>query len=236
MQYFILAAGKGIRLKNLTHDKPKALLDLGNGEDILGFQIRVIKDLDRDADIYVVSGYLAEVIKKKYPNIKEIYNHHFEDMNNIYSVYLIREFIKGEFIIINGDTVFHPFILKKLLERSTGTYSVIDNIKPLSGEGMKVMIKSGKIIRFGKDISPLEADGEYIGLTRFITSDAKILFCEIEKMLNEGRGYAWYENAYSRITDRVKFTPVFTNGLLWIEVDNESDYKKAKEIVWRFRD
>ena len=234
MQYFILAAGKGTRLKDLTLKKPKTLLDLGNGEDILGFQTRIIRTFDKQSEIYVVSGYRAEAIREKYPDLREIYNPHFEDMNNIYSVYLIKDFAKGDFIIINGDTVFHPFILKRLLERNSGTYCVVDNVKALSDEEMKVVIEDGKITRFGKDIPPDKADGEYIGLTRFNPLHARVLFSEIEDMLNKGYTQVWYENAFSRITDKVRFIPLFTNDLLWTEVDNIADYKRAKEIIWKF--
>ncbi len=236
MQYFILAAGKGTRLKNLTLDKPKALLELRRNEDILGFQKRVIREFDESADIYVVTGYLAQTIREKHPDLTEIYNPHFEDMNNIYSVFIMRDFVKDDFILLNGDTVFHPLILKKLLTVDKGTYCVVDNVKILGIEEMKVIIRDDRIIRFGKDIPPEDAHGEYIGLSRFTQSDADVLFAKIEKMLKENNGHMWYENAYSRISDRVRFIPLFTDGLLWVEVDNESDYKKAREIVWKFND
>ena len=236
MQYFILAAGKGSRLKNLTLNRPKPLLKLRNNEDILGFQKKVIKSLDKDAEIFVVTGYLAEVVRKEHPDLKEIFNPHFEDMNNIYSVFLIKDFVKDDFILINGDTVFHPLILKKIYSREDGTYCVVDNVKILGDEEMKVIIESDRIVRFGKDIPVDDAAGEYIGITRFKKEDAELLFDRIEKMLQSDGKHLWYENAFSEISDRVTFLPVFTDGLLWTEVDTEFDYKKAQEIVWKFND
>ncbi len=238
MQYFILAAGKGSRLKSLTLNRPKPLLKLSNGEDIIAFQKRVIRNMDKDAEIFVVTGYLAEMVRKEHPDLGEIFNSHFEDMNNIYSVFLIKDFVKDDFVLINGDTVFHPFILEKIYSQKEGTYCVVDNVKRLGDEEMKVIIdeNENRIIRFGKDIPVEDADGEYIGISRFRKEDAKILFNEIEKMLQSNGKHLWYENAFSEISDEVVFSPVFTDGLLWIEVDTELDYKKAQEIVWKFND
>lgn len=236
MQYFILAAGKGTRLKHLTLSIPKVLLELRKGEDILGFQKKVIKKLDSSASIYVVTGYLADKVRRKHPDLIEIYNPQFGKMNNIYSVFILKDFVKNDFILINGDTVFHPLLLKRIIDAKRGTYCVIDNTKELAHEEMKVIIEDNRIIHFGKDIVPEEANGEYIGISRFTFEDSKVLFREIEKMLKNGDGNLWYENAYSKIAKEVTFKPIFTEGLPWVEIDNEDDLKRAREIIWTFND
>jgi len=60
---------------------------------------------------------------------------------------------------------------------------------------MKVLIKDDRILRFGKEIDPKVACGEYIGFAKFSLEDANVIFNCMEKLLNEGKTDIWYENA-----------------------------------------
>ena len=58
----ILAAGLGSRLRPLTYNKPKCLIELF-GETLLSRQLRVLEGCGVD-DVLVVGGYLADEIIK----------------------------------------------------------------------------------------------------------------------------------------------------------------------------
>jgi len=235
MKSLILAAGAGSRLGNLTRDKPKCFLDLGSGITIIEYQLKLLIDLAGldYSDVFIVGGYKFETLRyltKKGVNL--IFNPKYHKCDNVYSFYLAKDSLKEDFILLNGDTIFHPKILEKLIKSGVGTYFAIDNIKKLGEEEMKVLIDNSRILRFGKDIDPKKAHGEYIGIAKFNVGDAEVIFEKMEELIKSKKTNIWYELAINYVLDKLIARPVYTNGLPWIEVDTPSDYKKAK-IIFR---
>ena len=232
MKVLILAAGVGSRLGKLVKDKPKCLLRLDNTA-IIDYQLRCLMRVGNFSysDVFVVGGYKFETLQyltEKGVNL--IFNPKCREWNNIYSFYLAKEYITEDFILINGDTIFHPKILKNLLGVEKGTCFVIDNIKKLGEEEMKVLIKDERILKFGKDINPETAHGEYIGLARFDINDAKIVFEKMGKLIESRKTSIWYELAINYVLDKIIAKPIFTNNLPWIEIDTPDDYEKAETV------
>ena len=67
MNAIILAAGMGTRLRPLTNDRPKCLVEV-NGIPMVERQIQFLKEKDIE-DITLISGYKAEALdflKEKY--------------------------------------------------------------------------------------------------------------------------------------------------------------------------
>jgi len=233
MKVLILAAGIGSRLGKLTEDKPKCLLDLGDGTTIIEYQLKCLMELAGFvySDIFIVGGHKFETLQyliKKGINL--IFNPKYRECNNVYSFYLARDYIKDDFILLNGDTVFHPEILEKLIDVGKGTYFVVDNVKKLGEEEMKVLIEDDRILKFGKDIDPKSAHGEYIGVAKFDVNDARIIFEKMGELIESGKTDIWYELAINHVLDKVIAKPVYTNGLPWIEVDTPEDYEKVRTI------
>lgn len=84
MRAILLAAGMGTRLRPLTIDTPKSLINV-NGKPMLETQIEFLKEKGID-DIIVVTGYLSEkfeYIKEKY-GVKLIHNDKYDTYNNIH--------------------------------------------------------------------------------------------------------------------------------------------------------
>ncbi len=107
---------------------------------------------------------------------------------------------------------------------------IIDNVKRLGEEEMKVTISDEKIIDISKTIPLTAADGEYIGLMRIEKPEAGILFKELSEFINRDERGVWYENAIKNILDELRIMPVYTQGRQWIEVDDKSDFFKMKEM------
>lgn len=117
MRAILLAAGMGTRLRPLTEITPKSLIEV-NGEPLLERQIRFLNEIGID-EIYVVTGYLKEkfeYLKKKF-NITLIHNEHYNRYNNIYSMYLAKEFL-GDSYVIDADVYLTKNFFKKNLKKS----------------------------------------------------------------------------------------------------------------------
>ena len=108
-QVLILAGGRGSRINGLTNNKPKPLIKFEN-KDLLGLIIRNLTKYDFK-EIIILAGYKGLQIKKKYHDklinfvkIKCIIEK--KRMGTWGSVISIKNKIKNNFFLINGDTFF----------------------------------------------------------------------------------------------------------------------------------
>jgi choline kinase len=219
----ILAAGRGNRLGKITENMPKSMLNVGQ-QTIAERQVEAVKELGFK-EIIVVTGYKTELLEEhlKGEGLEFIFNDEWAVTNNIFSLYLTKGRVKNGFYLFNGDVIFDFAIFKDLVY-CTGTAMIIDNVKELGEEEMKVTIENDKIVDISKTI-PLDlAHGEYIGLLRFEKEEAALLFDELSKFIEKGERGVWYENAVKNILDDLKIRSVYTKGRKWIEVDDENDY------------
>lgn len=114
MQAVILAAGEGTRLRPLTLDKPKPLVEI-NGRSILEYIMdNLIGFVD---EIILVIGYKGEKIKEKFGDsfkgVKLKYVEQGERLGNAHALSLAKQFLDGKFIVMNGDDLY----LKKDVEK-----------------------------------------------------------------------------------------------------------------------
>ena len=109
MKAIILASGRGERLRPLTDQVPKPLIQLG-GETILDHQLKSLigHGINR---MVVTTGPLREQIEQhvltKYSiNVEFIHNPRFEATNYIYTLWLARKSIDDDIILLHGDLLF----------------------------------------------------------------------------------------------------------------------------------
>ncbi len=147
----ILAAGMASRLRPLTDDKPKCLLEIGN---------RCLLQRTMDAlvaagidEYVVVTGYRGEMIRQF---LTEHYNLmpmsflpsegrltiHFVDnpdyatTNNIYSLWLTRPYVNGsDFLLLDSDILFDPAVVERVLQQDRAHHH---DSSPLAVEGLGV--------------------------------------------------------------------------------------------------
>lgn len=95
-----LAAGFGSRMVPITLNTPKPLVFV-NGKRIIETTLDAVVKAGIE-EIYIVTGYLNDnfdILLKKYPNIKLIYNAKYNEANNIASAYLVRDKFKSAYML-----------------------------------------------------------------------------------------------------------------------------------------
>ena len=107
-----LAAGFGSRMVPVTLNTPKPMV-LVNGKRIIETLLDAVVDAGIE-DIIIVTGYLHEqfeILLKKYPNIKFVYNEKYNEANNISSAYLVKDkfansyVLESDLILYNKDLI-----------------------------------------------------------------------------------------------------------------------------------
>ncbi|QCC46942.1 sugar nucleotidyltransferase [Halobellus limi] len=106
MQAVVLAAGKGTRLRPLTEDKPKVLVE-ANDKPLVE---HVFDDLiDLDAEEFVVVGYLKEKIMERYGDeyrgIPITYAHQREQKGLAHALLTAEPYV-DDFMLMLGDNIF----------------------------------------------------------------------------------------------------------------------------------
>jgi len=232
MKAIILAAGVGSRIKPLTDNCPKSLLKVGNNT-ILEMMISHIQDCGIN-EIIIVVGHLKEQIKDyvktKFPdlNVSFVINDKYAETNTGYSLMLVKDFIQDSgFIKFDADVVFDKEILKKLIKCEHESCLCIDKNIDLDAEEIKVKIDDQhRILEVNKRVNPKDAVGESIGIEKISNETAKLLFKELELMMQDKTNYQeYYEGAYDRLIEKnVNFYALDISGLKWVEIDTREDF------------
>ena len=110
MQAVILAGGVGSRLESMTGGRPKCLVEVG-GRPIILHQLDALSD-HGIGPVLMVVGYQHEAVREVVgQRVEYLVNERFKETNSLYSLWLAREWIKGDFVLLNSDLLFDPEIL-----------------------------------------------------------------------------------------------------------------------------
>jgi choline kinase len=238
MKAVILAAGRGTRIEPVTHGMPKCLLDF-RGRTILDWQIEGLWAAGV-SQIGIVVGHnghrIMEHICRTFGDSLDsfhfMHNPVFATTNNIYSLWVAREWVKSsDFLCLNADVLCHPDILLRAIPADCPVSMIVD--PEWRDETMKVVIRNGAVVRMSKSISRAEYSATYIGITAFSWKLAPALFDEIGTMVVEGNVNEFFNAAVQRLVERglrVGFST--TAGLPWAEIDDAADLRFARATVY----
>lgn len=234
MKAVILAAGIASRLRPLTDNTPKCLLEVGS-KCLLG---RTIDSLISNGfkEFVVVTGYLKEMIEgyisANYPSLKVeyIFNDKYASTNNIYSLWMTKEAVKDQDImLLDSDILFDSPIITALLE-SPHENCLALNSHELGDEEIKVIVdETNRIKEISKVCSIEDAVGESVGIEKFSAPLVKLLFDEMDDMiLNKNQSGIFYEAAFENIIEKgADMYIVDTTKIFSMELDTVEDFETA---------
>lgn len=238
MKAVILAAGVASRLRPLTNDCPKCLLNVGE-RSLLQRSMDALKS-NGITEFVIVTGYLHEQIenfvKKNYSDVKVTFIHNdiYDSTNNIYSLWLARPEADGEeILLLDSDLLYDPQIIRRVLD--DGNENLLTLIRhDLGEEEMKVVVDAkGAITELSKTCNPADAIGESLGIERMGRAYTKALYEELEVMMEkEGLSNIFYERAFERLFPKGHIYQVLdVTDLFSCELDTVDDFNAAKERI-----
>ena len=238
MKTVILAAGIASRLKPLTDHTPKCLLKVG-GKSILEMTIENLLATN-NSEIIIVTGYLEdqirEFLKARFPklNFTFIYNKFYASTNNIYSLWLTKDAVLGDdMMMMDSDIVFDKLIIKKLLDSG---YKNCLALKRHDVDDEEIKVKTdanGRVLEISKEVKPSEAAGESIGIEIFGRETLSELFRILEqKVVTEKKVNQFYETAFQKLADDGNdLYIVDTTEYFCMEIDTGEDLKIAEALL-----
>lgn len=239
MKVVILAAGIGSRLRPLTENKPKFLLEVKN--KILGeIMMENLLSFNLNDFIFIVGHQKEKVInfvKNKYKNIQTTFieNNLYDKTNTAYSLWLTKKYVyNNNFIKIDGDVFFEKEVIKKLINEPYSNCLLIDTKIHLDKEEVKVITdKNNFILEVGKKINPKLAKGESIGIEKISASASKMFFSILDKEMKFPKNFQnYYDDYYTTLNKKgIKMKALDISDYKWIEVDSYDDYKKLLNLI-----
>lgn len=235
----ILVAGVGSRLRPLTDDRPKALVEVG-GETILGRALRLLGEHGVTRAV-LATGYREDSVVRALAGLRMdcvfCRNDRFDSTQNSVSLALCRQAVGEEaFFKLDGDVLFQREVLTRLDACPAELAVAVDRTRRTDAEAMKLRLGEGmRIAELGKGLSLDAAAGESIGIERLAASACRPLFDALDRAVAAGRTGLYYEDVYSELIGqgRLAAEAVDTGDLPWTEVDDRADLARAEELVRR---
>ena len=234
MKAFILAAGVSRRLYPHTYNTPKCLLEVG-GKPIIHYQLEALLDLGVK-DVSIVIGYHREILikhlKDNFPtlNFNFIINHHYFETNTAYSVYIGKEVLNENHILMNADVVYPKGLLTKLINSKHKTALAVD-IKSCGREEVKVIDGgSDKIVAIGKELIETQCLGEFIGVAKLSKDFCNLFSNSLDELIDSGGVNDYFEAAIQPILKKMDIHYVDVSEFPCMEIDFIEDLEKARSL------
>ena len=239
MKCIILAAGQGTRLRPLTDNLPKAMVQF-LGSPLINYQIKVLRQIGIK-DIAIVTGYCADKLNQL--GLPTFHNKHFETTNMVESFFTSKSFWMDDecdLIIAYGDIIYERKNLEMLISSSGDMSLMVDDrwidlwslrqSDPLSDAETLKFNRDGSISELGQKPTSLnEIQSQYTGLIKLDWKRKK----EIIKFYNELDQEALYDgHEFKNLYMTTFIQMLINNGWKinasrvkngWLEIDTTDD-------------
>lgn len=228
MRAILMAAGMGTRLRPLTLTTPKSLIEV-NGMSLLERQIINLREIGIE-EIIVLTGYLHEKfddIVKKY-NLIKVINDKYDVYNNIYTMYLVRQYLRDAFVIDADNYITRNFLPKTKPVTSIYYSACKENIV---GEWILKYDENNRIhnVEIGKE--GCEPDYIMSGASFWTARDGELIAQKVEEAVDKGdfRDLYWDSIAVDNLKNMdVYIEKIQSNDIFEIDSLQDLEYLKQK--------
>jgi choline kinase len=232
----ILAAGRGNRLLPLTREQPKCLVEVGPAP-LLHHQIRTLKAFGIQR-IEVITGHGDEWVRRRCAcfsdqGVRFTKNEQFETTTSLYS-FSCANCQPGEegLLILNSDVLFHPLLIRRLLDDPRPQLLLADFTTALGEEETKIRVDNDFLIMgIGKTLDPMSAQAESLGIMK-VGQPAARRMLELARDPRITERFGWVPDIIHALCHEHDFHALSTGGMPWIEIDDHEDLQRARESIW----
>lgn len=229
MKAIILAAGEGLRCRPLTLTRSKVMLPVAN-KPLLEHIINAVAENDIK-EIILVVGYQKERIMDYFGdglefgvNIKYVFQE--VQLGTAQAVKLAKEYVDGDFLVLNGDNLVDRGTIADLLAGKNGSVTLLA-VEREQTLGYGVVISEGrrvtKILEKPKEIvSHLVNAGIYI-----FTQD---IFEEINRTPLSSTGEYAITDAIQQMILKGNIVSMVESKSLWMDAVHSWDFLKANAV------
>lgn len=235
----LLLAGRGSRLQELTQETPKCLVQV-NGKTILE---RMLANLEAYgiAKVVMVVGYQREkiinAVNSKRPNldIQFVVNSEWDKTNNIVSLYMAKDYLKEDFLLIEGDIVAEQ---KSLFLLDAPNLIALDHFQDFMDGTVVFLTEDNEVARFYLKSSP-DRPSDLSKLYKTVNIYSinglefqQIILPRLNRLISQNETQTYYERAFAEAVNSgdIVFRGVDFSKFYWAEIDDPKDLHYAEKL------
>lgn len=248
MQAIILAAGMGKRLKDLTSNATKCMVEV-NGVTMIERMLHQLDALSLNRIVMVV-GYESQKLMdyvRSLPiqtKIEFVDNDVYYKTNNIYSLYLARDYLTADdTLLLESDLIFEDSVLRRLLDNPYPSLALVAKFESWMDGTVVVLDEEDNIKNFlgKKDFVFEDIAGYYktVNIYKFSKAFSQSHYVPFLEAYSKALGNnEYYEQVLKVITllDKPEIKAERLCGELWYEIDDVQDLNIAESIFTDAKD
>jgi choline kinase len=228
----ILAAGRGVRLGELGVPRPKGFIELG-GRPIIERSLDRLAALGVER-IVVVTGHQAQFYRElasRRPGIEIVHNERYADSGSMYSLYVARESVSGEFLLLESDLIYESRALDVL--RAHAPEALLVSGPTRSGDEVYVEASGERLTGLSKRRAELTGKviGELVGISRLSRECLQAMCVHAEGVFRDSLKLE-YEQALVAAAREIPVACPLVPDLAWTEIDDARHLERARSLVY----
>lgn len=249
MKALILNSGLGSRMGVLTKEHPKCMTSIErigteDEETILSRQLRLLTDAGIK-DIVITTGKFDTVLMEYCDSlglpchITYVKNPIYDQTNYIYSIYMAREVLQDDILLMHGDLVFTKEVLDEAIA-SKDSCMTVSSTQPLPEKDFKAVIAEPlpdktqmqkkepcayRIQKVGIEFFDNAVAAQ--PLYKLLKKDWLVWLENIEKFCENQNRKCYAENAFNEVSDRCMIKALDVKDALCCEIDTPEDRERV---------
>ena len=242
MQAIILAAGMGKRLKELTSNATKCMVEV-NGVTMIERMLSQLDQLKLNR-IVVVVGYEGEKLMKYIDTLKihtpivYVNNEIYYKTNNIYSLFMAKDYlVEDDTLLLESVLIFEDAVLKRLLDNPYPSLALVAKFESWMDGTVVTLDEEDNIKNFlGKKDFVFEDIPKYyktVNIYKFSKSFSNSHYVPFLEAYSKALGNnEYYEQVLKVITllDKPEIKAERLGHEAWYEIDDVQDLNIAESI------
>lgn len=241
MKALILNSGIGSRMGKMTEHSPKCMTKIFSNrmpdrDTLLSRQLRMLEMIGID-EVIITTGYMAEELKDYCKslgykgNMVFVHNPLYQKTNYIYSIYLAKNDIDDDIIMLHGDLVF-DFAALCQVAFSGKSCMAVDYGAELPQKDFKAVIsptEEKRITGIGTGFFDNAVSAQ--PLYKLNRNDWKMWLDQITDFCEKGNTGCYAENAFNVLEGKCPLYPSDMDGMLCNEVDTPEDLARVNQML-----
>jgi 2-aminoethylphosphonate-pyruvate transaminase len=228
----ILAAGRGMRLGELGVPRPKGFIELG-GRPIIERSLELLGEAGIDR-VVIVTGHQAHFYRSlaaRRPGLELVHNERFADSGSMYSLYLARERVQEQFLLLESDLIYERRALDTLLAHAADALLVSG--PTASGDEVYVEASGGRLTGLSKRREELKGTviGELVGICRLSAACLRAMCAHAGGVFRESLKLEYEQALVAAAREAPVACPVVAD-LDWAEIDDAAHLERAQSRVF----